>query len=163
MTRSPIELFWTAKNRSFQHIVKTVKLAVWAVSLIFSAGFHIVCDRYTSDYAHFTFSDTIWPLSPIFRTHNMTLAETASYSFWAFKPVYTKAFKHCDYKVNIEGLIILLQRILLQDIGKLLYIVWETLRNVSTDYFDQRIASEHNCAWIKTYGAVFKSSNDSAI
>ena len=29
----------------------------------FFACFHIICDRYTSDYAHFTFSDTIWPLS----------------------------------------------------------------------------------------------------
>ena len=43
--------------------------------------FHIVCDRYTSDYAHFTFSDTIWPLllSPDFGTQMITLAETASY------------------------------------------------------------------------------------
>ena len=29
----------------------------------FFAWFHIVCDRYTSGYAHFTFSDTFWPLS----------------------------------------------------------------------------------------------------
>ena len=43
--------------------------------------FHIVCDRYTPEYAHFTFSDTIWPLllSPNFRTEMNTLAETASY------------------------------------------------------------------------------------
>ena len=34
----------------------------------------------------------------------------------------------CAYRVNkIADLIILLQRILLQDIGKLLYIVWKTL------------------------------------
>ena len=37
-------------------------------------------DRYTSDYAHFTFSDTIRPLSlsPNFGTQMVTLAETAS-------------------------------------------------------------------------------------
>ena len=44
-------------------------------------------------------------------------------------------YRHCDCKVNIEGLIILLQRILLQDNGQLLYIVWKTVRNVSNDYF----------------------------
>ena len=41
---------------------KSVKLAVWAVSLIFF-WFHIVCDRYTSDYAHFTFSDHFHEIS----------------------------------------------------------------------------------------------------
>ena len=34
---------------------KSVKLAVWAVSLIFFVWFHIVCERYTSDWAYFTF------------------------------------------------------------------------------------------------------------
>ena len=33
-------------------------------SVKFAAWFHIVCDSYTSDYAHFTFSDTIWIFSP---------------------------------------------------------------------------------------------------
>ena len=28
-----------------------------------SAWFHIVCDRYTLEYAHFTYFNTIWPLS----------------------------------------------------------------------------------------------------
>ena len=37
------------------------------------------------------------------------------------------------------GLIILLQRILLQDIGKLLYTVWETLRNVNNNYFTKEL------------------------
>ena len=31
-----------------------------------------------------------------------------TYSFWAFKPVYTKAFKRCDYKFKIGALRILL-------------------------------------------------------
>ena len=50
----------------------------------FFVRFHIVCDRYTSDYAHFTFSDTIWPLllSPNFGTQMITLTETASYQFF---------------------------------------------------------------------------------
>ena len=49
--------------------------------MIFFARFHIVCDRYTSDYAHFTFSDTTWPLllSSNFGTQMITLAETATY------------------------------------------------------------------------------------
>ena len=42
------------------------------------------------------------------------------------------------------------QIIPLQDIGKLLYIVWKTLTNVSNDSFDQRIASAHNCDSIRT-------------
>ena len=60
---------------------KSLKLAVWAVSVIFFVRFHIVCDRYTSDYDQITFSDTIWPLllSPDFGTQMITLAETASY------------------------------------------------------------------------------------
>ena len=29
----------------------------------FFVGFHIVCDRYTLDNAHFTYFNTIWPLS----------------------------------------------------------------------------------------------------
>ena len=59
---------------------KSLKLNVWAVLVIFLARFHIVCDRYTSDYDHFTFSDTIWPLllSPDVGTQMITLAETAS-------------------------------------------------------------------------------------
>ena len=35
-------------------------------------------------------------------------AHPSTYSFWAFNPVYTKAFRHSDYTI------------LLQDIGKLL-------------------------------------------
>ena len=35
-------------------------------------------------------------------------------------------------------------------------IEWKTLRNVSNDKFYQRIASEHNCDSIRTYGAVFQ-------
>ena len=48
----------------------------------FFVRFHIVCDRYTSDYDQITFSDTIWPLllSPDFGTQMITLAETATYS-----------------------------------------------------------------------------------
>ena len=48
----------------------------------FFVRFHIVCDRYTSDYDQITFSDTIWPLllSPDFGTQMITLAETASYA-----------------------------------------------------------------------------------
>ena len=61
---------------------KSLKLAVWAVSVNFFLRFHIVCDRWQimTDYAHFTFSDTIWPLllSPNFGTQMNTLAETAS-------------------------------------------------------------------------------------
>ena len=47
----------------------------------FFVWFHIVCDRYTSDYAHFTFSDTIWPLSlsSDFGTRSCTHTDTASY------------------------------------------------------------------------------------
>ena len=45
-----------------------------------------------------------------------------TYSFESYKLVYIKAIKHSDLKVHIEILIILFQRILLQDIGKLLYI-----------------------------------------
>ena len=48
--------------------------------------FHIVCDRYTSDYVHFTFSDTIWPLllQPNFGTQMITLAETALYNLFNY-------------------------------------------------------------------------------
>ena len=47
----------------------------------FFVWFHIVCDRYTSYYAHFTFSDTIWPLSlsSDFGTRSCTHTGTASY------------------------------------------------------------------------------------
>ena len=46
----------------------------------FFVWFHIVCDRYTSYYAHFTFSDTIWPLSlsSDFGTRSCTHTDTAS-------------------------------------------------------------------------------------
>ena len=44
---------------------------------------------------------------------------------------------HGDF---IAGLIILLQRILLQDIGQLLlYIVWKMLRNGSNDDFNKEL------------------------
>ena len=47
----------------------------------FFVWFHIVCDRYTLDYVHFTFSDTIWPLSlsSDFGTRSCTHTDTASY------------------------------------------------------------------------------------
>ena len=47
----------------------------------FFVWFHIVCDRYTSYYAHFTFSDTIWPLSlsSDFGTRSCTHTDTVSY------------------------------------------------------------------------------------
>ena len=53
----------------------------------FFVWFHIVCDIYTSYYAHFTFSDTIWPLSlsSDFGTRSCTHTDTASYllfSLW---------------------------------------------------------------------------------
>ena len=41
----------------------TYYLHHWVGFPAFFVWFHIVCDRYTSDYANFTFSDTIWPLS----------------------------------------------------------------------------------------------------
>ena len=46
----------------------------------FFVWFHIVCDRYTLDYVHFTFSDTIWPLSlsSDFGTRSCTHTDTAS-------------------------------------------------------------------------------------
>ena len=46
---------------------------------------------------------------------------------------------HSECKVDIENLIILLQRILLQEIGMYMYIVWKTLRNVSNDYFTKEL------------------------
>ena len=55
--------------------------------------------------------------------------QPSTYSFY----IHTNEKRRCDFKVNIEELIILLQRIHLQDIGQLLYIVWKTLRNVSND------------------------------
>ena len=62
------------------------KLWSWPFELFhwIFAWFHIVSDKYTLDYAHFTFSDTIWPLllSPYFGTQMITLAETASYTNW---------------------------------------------------------------------------------
>ena len=53
-----------SENSEIGHLSCFIEFFVW---------FHIVCDRYTSDYAHFTFSDTIWPLSLswVWRTHIM--------------------------------------------------------------------------------------------
>ena len=58
----------------------------------FFVRFHIVCDRYTSDYDQITFSDTIWPLllSLDFGTQMITLAETATYRGDSPK------FSHCS-------------------------------------------------------------------
>ena len=44
--------------------------------------FHIVCDRYTQDNAHFTYFNTIWPLSPSsnFGTAFITSPHILSYS-----------------------------------------------------------------------------------
>ena len=44
----------------------------------FFVRFYIVCEKYTSYYAHFTFADIIWPLllSPNFGTQMKPLAET---------------------------------------------------------------------------------------
>ena len=57
----------------------------WSFELFhwFFVCFHIVCDRYTSDYAHFTFFiHTIWPLSlsSDFGTRSCTHTDTASLS-----------------------------------------------------------------------------------
>ena len=50
-------------------------------SIDFFAWFHIVCHRYASKKVHFTFSNTIWPLSlsSISRTHMNGWSETLSY------------------------------------------------------------------------------------
>ena len=71
--------FWTISTENQWEITEIGHLSCFSE---FFVRFHIVCDRYTSDYAHFTFSDTIWPLllSPNFGTQMITLAETASYS-----------------------------------------------------------------------------------
>ena len=67
------------------------KLAVWSVSLNIVHDFTLlVCGRSTSNYAHFTFSDTIWPLSlsPICGNHITTLAETVSYALRHLSKIY---------------------------------------------------------------------------
>ena len=85
-------------------------------------------------------SPSIWDLE--FRTWCVFQTETDQHlGCEGWKAVSRKKAKRyelrntCDYIVNFEAFIILLQRILLQDIGKLLYIVWKTLRNISNDYF----------------------------
>ena len=51
----------------------------------FFVGFHIVCDRYTLDNAHFTYFNTIWPLSlsSTFGTAFITGSHIVSYTFYA--------------------------------------------------------------------------------
>ena len=70
----------------------------------FFVWFHIVYDRYTLEYAHFTYFNTIWPLSlsSNFGTAFITLAHSLSYMVeytWEFPPEY-----HCDIlnKINTE-------------------------------------------------------------
>ena len=71
--------FWTISTENQWEITEIGRLSCFSE---FFVRFHILCDWYTSDYAHFTFSDTIWLLllSPNFGTQMITLAETASYS-----------------------------------------------------------------------------------
>ena len=70
--------FWTISTENQWEISEVGRLSCF---IEFFVWFHIVCNRYTSDYAHFTFSDTIWPLllPPNFGTQISTLAETVSY------------------------------------------------------------------------------------
>ena len=55
--KRPISLLFARKISWYGRcpIAKTLNLAIWAFSSIFFAWFHIVCDRYASEYAHFTF------------------------------------------------------------------------------------------------------------
>ena len=50
----------------------------------FFVGFHIVCDRYTLEYAHFTYFNTIWPLSLSsgFGSEVYPWPENLSYVIW---------------------------------------------------------------------------------
>ena len=67
--------FWTISTENQWETTEIGRLSCFSE---FFVRFHILCDRYTSDYAHFTFSDTIWPLflSPNFGTQMKPLAET---------------------------------------------------------------------------------------
>ena len=73
--------FWGFQQRAPD--VACIKHWIWPFELFhwIFACFHIVCDRYTSDYAHFTFSDTIWSLSlpSDFGNRSCTHIDTASY------------------------------------------------------------------------------------
>ena len=51
---------WTISTGNQWEISEVGRLSCFCE---FFAWSHIVCDRYTSDNAHFTFSYTIWPLS----------------------------------------------------------------------------------------------------
>ena len=77
------------------------------ISIGFVTGFHIVCDGYTSEYVHFTFSNTIKPLSlsSNSRTDIMTLVETVSYRkmfgksciYWKhITPSGSRCYRHND-------------------------------------------------------------------
>ena len=69
--------FWIISTENQWEIIEVRRLSCF---IDFFVWFHIVCDRYTSDYAHFTFSDTIWPLSlsSDFGTRSCTHTDTAS-------------------------------------------------------------------------------------
>ena len=53
----------------------------------FFVWFHIVCDRYASDHAHFTFFNLIWPLSLswVFEIQTNGYTEKLSYDKYKYK------------------------------------------------------------------------------
>ena len=56
-------LFWSIMDHFHRKSMGTQWSWPFELFHCFFVWFHILCDRHTSDYAHFTFSDTIWPLS----------------------------------------------------------------------------------------------------
>ena len=54
--RLRLRSFWTISTENQWEISEVGRLSCF---IEFFVCFHIVCDSYTSDYAHFTFSDTI--------------------------------------------------------------------------------------------------------
>ena len=62
-----------SENSEFGRLSYFIQSFVW---------FHIVCDRYASDHAHFTFFNLIWPLSLswVFEIQTNGYTEKLSYS-----------------------------------------------------------------------------------
>ena len=59
----------------------------------FFVWFHIVCDRYASDHAHFTFFNLIWPLSLSWVFEIQTNGYTEKLSYLTKTWFYTLNFK----------------------------------------------------------------------
>ena len=97
-------------------ITEVGRLSLFIESFV---GFHIVCDRYTQDNAHFTYSNTIWPLSlsSTFGNAFITGSHIVSYSAQALEAITSSLFPSSLYSL-------LSLRCLFSQLSLLLLLYW---------------------------------------